>query len=217
MAEHEAEAISADRPPLPEGKLTFEEFHDWLTDSTFAEWVDGDVIMMSPSHERHESLAYFLGTLIKAFVQERDFGRVYFAPFLMRLYERPSGREPDLMFVSSGNAERMKETYVDGPADLAVEIVSEESVSRDRGEKYAEYERAGVREYWLIDPIREGANFYVLGAEGLYRDAPLEEGHLFRSKVLESLWLNVNWLWQEELPTTRQTLAFVDEMLATLT
>jgi Uma2 family endonuclease len=214
MTTRQSEALSADRPPLPEGKLTFEEFHDWLTDGTFAEWVDGEVIMMSPSSERHEALVFFLAALVRTFAQERDLGRVYLAPFLMRLYERPSGREPDLLFVSTENAERMKETYVDGPADLVVEVVSPESVSRDRGDKYAEYEQAGVREYWLIDPIRESANFYMLDDEGLYRDAILEEESIFRSKVLAGLWLDVSWLWQKKLPTNRQTVELVDKMLA---
>jgi Uma2 family endonuclease len=214
MTTRQSEALSADRPPLPEGKLTFEEFHDWLTDGTFAEWVEGEVIMMSPSSERHDRIVRFLEVLIGLFAEELSLGRIYQAPFLMRLHERPSGREPDLLFVSNENAGRMKETYVDGPADLVVEVVSPESVSRDRGDKYAEYEQAGVREYWLIDPIRESANFYTLDDEGLYRDAPLEESHIFRSSVLAGLWLDVSWLWQEKLPTVRQTIELVDKMLA---
>jgi len=43
----------------------------------------------------------------------------------------------------------LKHTYPDGPADLAIEIVSEESRLRDRGEKFAEYEVGGVKEYWI--------------------------------------------------------------------
>ena len=199
---------------MPEGKITFEAFHDWLTDSAFAEWVDGDVIMTSPSHERHDGIVRFLELLIGYFVEEHDLGRIYQAPFLLRLYERPSGREPDLMFVARANADRMKPTYVDGSADVVVEVVSPESVSRDRGEKYAEYEQAGVREYWLIDPMRESANLYVLDEQGLFRDAALEDGQLFRSQVLIGLSLDVALLWQDNLPNTRQVIKLVDEMLA---
>lgn len=49
----------------------------------------------------------------------------------------------------------MKETYLDGPADLVVGIVSPDSVGRDRGEKFYEYAQGGVPEYWLIDPQLE--------------------------------------------------------------
>lgn len=44
---------------------------------------------------------------------------------------------------------------MDGTPDLIVEVTSPESLARDRGEKYVEYEAAGVREYWLIDPDRQ--------------------------------------------------------------
>jgi Uma2 family endonuclease len=77
-----------------------------------------------------------------------------------------SGREPDLLFVAQTNLERLKETYLDGPADLVVEIVSPEGVGRDRGVKFYEYAQGGVPEYWLIDPQTEWAEFYRL-----------EEGH----------------------------------------
>ena len=57
-----------------------------------------------------------------------------------------------------------------------------------------------MREYWLIDPDRKQAEFYSLAADGIYRPVPLAEGQVFRSPVLEGLWLNVEWLWQEPLP-----------------
>ncbi|MEJ7756097.1 MAG: Uma2 family endonuclease [Nocardioidaceae bacterium] len=55
-----------------------------------------------------------------------------------------------------------QKTYLDGAADLAIEIISPESIGRDRGEKFVEYEAAGIREYWLIDPERRQAEFYRL-------------------------------------------------------
>ena len=54
----------------------------------------------------------------------------------------------------------MQATYLDGPADVVVEIISPESRLRDRGEKFAEYEMGGVREYWLIDSERHEADWY---------------------------------------------------------
>lgn len=58
-------------------------------------------------------------------------------------------------FVASEHLDRLKETYLDGPADLVVGIVSPDSVGRDRGEKFYEYAQGGVPEYWLIDPQLE--------------------------------------------------------------
>ncbi len=56
--------------------------------------------------------------------------------------ERPS-RLPDIIFVAKENLSRVKENHLDGPADLVVEIISTESRSHDRGEKFYEYEQGG--------------------------------------------------------------------------
>ena len=77
------------------------------------------------------------------------------APFLVRLPDPlRRGREPDLIFVRKERLPLLKPTYFDGAPDLVVEVASPESLGRDRGEKFVEYERAGVEEYWLIDPDR---------------------------------------------------------------
>jgi Uma2 family endonuclease len=159
--------------------------------------------MMSPASDRHQDLSGFLGSVFRSFVEERDLGIVRSAPFQMKL-ER-NGREPDLLFVTKEHLGRLRETYLDGPADLVVEIVSPESAGRDRGEKFYEYEAAGVREYWLIDPERERAEFYRL-EEGRYRlQEPDAEGR-YRSAVLEGFWLQVDWLWAEPLPAVGEVL-----------
>lgn len=189
----------------PKDRLSFEEFLAWCDEDTWAEWVDGEVIMFSPASAGHQDIGGFLETALRVFAEVHDLGRVFRAPFVMRMLERPSGREPDLIFVQRERRDLIKANYLDGPADVAVEIVSPESIGRDRGDKFVEYERAGIREYWLIDPDRQAAEFYELGADGRYRLAPIEEG-LYRSKVIPGFWLRVEWLWQKPLPPVLDVL-----------
>lgn len=80
-----------------------------------------------------------------------------------------------------------------------MEVVSPESVGRDRGEKFVEYESAGVREYWLIDYERNRAEFYELQLNGLYRLANTDG--IYRSNVVEGFFIREDWFWQESLPT----------------
>jgi Uma2 family endonuclease len=110
-----------------------------------------------------------------------------------------SGREPDLIFVSTANLDRAKDTYLDGPADLVVEIISPESVGRDRGEKFLEYEAGGVPDYWLIDPQRQWAEFYRL-EEGRYRLLHAGTEGIVRPHTIPDFWLRVEWLWQQPMP-----------------
>jgi Uma2 family endonuclease len=195
-----AQSTHPSRRPLPPNKLTFDEFLAWCDEDTWAEWVDGEVRMVSPASERHQDLRDFLLVMLRTFVEARRLGTVWSAPFLMRLANVPSGREPDLLVVASEHRHRLRGTYLEGPADLVVEIVSPESRLRDRGEKFAEYELGGVLEYWLFDPEQRRADFYRLDAEGRYERAPVDSAGVYRSEVLPGYWLQVDWCWQEPLP-----------------
>ncbi|MDQ0286533.1 Uma2 family endonuclease [Desulfofundulus luciae] len=188
--------------PLPEGKITFEEFLAWCDEDTRAEWVDGEVVVLTPAARKHQRIYKFLLFLLEVFVSKHSLGEVLSAPFLVRLPEMLRRvREPDILYVSNEKLPFLKETYMDEPPDLIVEITSPESLARDRGEKYVEYEAAGVKEYWLIDPDRRQAEFYRLAEEGRYRTIhPNEEG-IYRSEVIPGFWLQVNWLWQDPLPS----------------
>src|SRR5579883_1821908 len=148
-------------------KTTFEEFLERPEDSPRAEWVNGEIIEATPPSEQHQNTAGFLAVLLRYFAEERDAGEVLYE-LLMRLPSGPSGREPDILFVATEHLGRIQKNYLDGPADLAIEIVSPESAGRDRGDKFFEYEKGGVPEYWLIDPERGVAEFYQLDRAGRY-------------------------------------------------
>jgi Uma2 family endonuclease len=186
-------------------RMTYEEFLEWA-DGMRAEWVDGEVILMSPASEPHQNLDGFLSSLLRYFVEAHELGRILIPPFQMKLSTRPSGREPDLLFISKKNLSNLKRNYLDGPADLVVEIVSPDSQARDRGDKFYEYEEAGVLEYWILDQTRKRAEFYHLGDDGTFKLIDSDENGIYRSKTLEGLWLKVDWLWQDPLPTLMSVL-----------
>jgi len=192
--------------PMPPARMTFEEFLEWTDEDTFAEWVDGEVIVMSPVSFVHQNLADFLAALLRLFTEANELGLILTAPFLMKLDVRPSGREPDIIFIAREHSTRLKNVFLDGPADLAVEVISPDSQTRDRRDKFYEYQMAGVREYWLIDPSRKEAEFYLLGPDGIYTSMRVGEDGIFRSHVLDGFWLKVDWLWQDPLPTLMSVL-----------
>lgn len=185
----------------PGKKLTYEEFLAWCDEDTWAEWVNGEVVLVSPASDRHQALRGFLESVIGIHAEERGLGRVLGAPFQMRLPEPVhSGREPDILFIASAHLSRLTQAYLDGPADLVVEIISPESRLRDRGEKFAEYEMGGVREYWLLDPERREADFYRLDERGRYRLAEPHREGWYESVALPTFRLKLEWLWQVPLP-----------------
>jgi Uma2 family endonuclease len=198
--EHSTEPLITPERAAPHGKMTYEEFLAWADEDTWAEWVNGEVIILSPASDKHQDLSGFLSALLRHFIETSQLGIVRFAPFQMKTGPDLPGREPDILFVAREHLHRLRDTYLEGPADLVVEIISRDSRARDRGDKFYEYEQGGVREYWLLDYLRRQAEFYQLGADGIYRLVPVGEDGIYHSTVLEGLWLKVEWLWQEPLP-----------------
>ena len=197
--------VVEERRPRSE-RMTYDEFLAWCDEDTWAEWVDGEVEIVSPASDRHQDLARFLTAVFSVYIETHDLGVVRPAPFQMKAGADLPGREPDLIFVAREHVDRLRETHLDGPADVAVEIVSPESVARDRGTKFYEYEVGGVREYWLIDPLRQQAEFYRLGKDGRYRIVLSGAEGVYHSETISSFWLRIEWLWQEPLPKVLDVL-----------
>ncbi|MEO6392713.1 MAG: Uma2 family endonuclease [Pyrinomonadaceae bacterium] len=190
----------APSPAVPAGYITFEQYLTIGEDTQILEWVDGEVIKMAPAAQRHQEILLFLLHTVGLYVELHDLGRIVSAPFAMKLAAQKRGREPDILFVKRERLDLLKDTFLDGPADLAIEIISPESVGPDRGEKFIEYEEAGIPEYWLVDFTRRQAEFNELGEDGLYHLADTRDG-IYRSKALGGFYLRIDWLWQMPAPT----------------
>lgn len=195
-------------------RMTFDEWIDWDYEGGLTEWLDGEVHVYMSVFYPHDTISGFLRMLIGLFVETTDAGTVHTAPYALKVSSR-RGREPDLMFVSTHNEETSGYKFADGPVDLVVEVVSEDSVTRDNRDKFREYESAGVREYWIIDsrPGRRIARFYLLD-EGRYLEMLPDESGIYRSTVLAGFWLDLTWLWQSKPKATSAWAEIVPTLAA---
>jgi Uma2 family endonuclease len=199
LREPEAEITLDDFPPVPNGPMTEEEFLAWCPEGVRAEWVDGRVFIMLPENGRHNHLARFLIFVMTGFARKRALGEVLCLNFAIRFRAQRRVRVPDLFFVAKERQNLIHSAYFEGAPDLVVEIVSPDSESRDRREKFQEYEAAGVREYWVIDPRDQRMGFYGLSSKGTFQVIPEREGRV-ESAVLPGFFLKPTWLWQDPLP-----------------
>jgi Uma2 family endonuclease len=179
---------------------------DWISYEDFlasaegvrAEWVDGEILYMSPQTDRHLLISGFLFSALRGYVRLKGLGgRVMQAGFQVRLNAR-RGREPDVSYVTAENMGRLTRTFVDGPVDLAVEVISPDSRVRDRVDKPREYAAAGVREYWLIDPDAETIEVFRLGADGRYQAVALGDPARVTSEIIPGLWIDPVWMWADD-------------------
>ena len=156
------------------------------------EW-EGSLIETDPSSDEHARGSGFLGSVIGAYAEETDAGLAMPDQFAQRL-DPETIRVPDVSFFKKDSLGKIKPTFSECGADFVIEIVSPDSRLRDRGEKFYEYERAGVEEYWIVDPDRRSAEFYRLH-EGVYRPVlPDGEGKV-HSSALPGFFIRVEWLW----------------------
>jgi Uma2 family endonuclease len=188
---------------LPNQTLSFEEYMAWGDEDVRSELVNGKVLIMSPISRTHQEIANFLTAILKIYTEEKNTGHILTAPFAMRIGDT-TVREPDLLFVSKAHQDRLTNTYLNGPADIVIEIISPESIGRDRGDKFVEYESAGIPEYWLIDPIRQQVEFYRLTGSH-YQRINLVEG-IYKTTLLPDFFIQINWLWQDPLPPVLNVL-----------
>ena len=174
------------------------EFEAWCDEDTKAEYVDGEVIVMTPASAEHNSGETTFGSLIDLFVKKNQLGWVSSTGNFQVRLRNGLRRCPDIIFVEKSRIEIIQKTYIDGAPDLVVEFVSPESAIRDWHEKYIEYEAAGIREYWIIDQSQQRVAVYHLGNDRRYEPIQPQNDRIY-SKVLPGFWIKSEWFWQGPL------------------
>lgn len=193
------------------GPHAYEEYLALSDEGQIVEWVDGEIIAHMPPTAPHQSIIATLITLLRNYVKRVDLGRIVVAPFEVKLWPGGPSREPDILFVSRERLEFLTLKRFDGAPDLVVEVILPTSVTIDRVDKYLEYERAGVREYWIIDPRprQEQADFFRRGMGGRFEPAPVDDAGVFASDVIPGFRLHLDWLREPEKTDAERALAWM--------
>jgi Uma2 family endonuclease len=185
--------------------MTEREFDEWVDDRTRAEWVDGEVIVMPPDNLENDGTGFWLRAVLQDFVEQFDLGRVMGPNFTVRLGKQRRRRVPDVLFVAKEHTDLIERTFVDGAPDLVIEVVAPESVARDWRDKYLDYERAGVREYWVVDRTAGRLEAYALARGGKYRPIEEKAGRV-ESTALRGFYLRPKWVLGAATPARRTVL-----------
>ncbi|CAN5853723.1 Uma2 family endonuclease [soil metagenome] len=165
-----------------QGEWSEEEYLD-LNVNRLVEFSHGSVeVLTMPTTSHQLIVAYLYGALL-SFASARQLGTVLFAPLRVRLWAGKY-REPDVILMLAEHADRIGELYWEG-ADLVMEVVSDDDRRRDLDTKRREYARAGIPEYWIVDPLQ--GRIIVLRLDG---DRYLEHGSFARGEQASSCLLD---------------------------
>ena len=133
---------------------------DNLPEGVRAELIDGQIFYFAAPKVIHQDLIGDLYFVIRNYIQSnKGKCKVNFAPVAVKLVEDGKNYlEPDLIVVCDQDKVRGDGCY--GAPDMVVEVVSKSTSRRDYGIKMLKYRTAGVKEYWIVDPIRETVMVY---------------------------------------------------------
>lgn len=134
--------------------FTMEDIKD-LPEGVRAELIDGQIFYFAAPKEIHQRLLGNLYFGIREYVKKNEGTcKVYMAPFAVNLSEDGKNYlEPDMIVVCDKN--KIKEDGCYGTPDFVIEIISKSTKARDYGIKTLKYRNSGVKEYWIVDPVRE--------------------------------------------------------------
>ncbi len=172
-------------------RMIANEFLKLLGDGYNYELIDG-VVTLSPSPTpQHQRVAMEIAYQLKSFLCDDPIGEVL-PEVDVHLGRGPAGGDlvyrPEVLFVRAERLPEMREKIIGGP-DLVVEVVSRGSRRMDSETKKNDYERFGVREYWLIDPQREAMTFWRL-KDGEFVEVPAT-GDTFASEAVAGFELDL--------------------------
>jgi Uma2 family endonuclease len=132
-----------------------------LPEGTPAQLINNQIVMSPAPSDAHQKVLDKVYRQLGNFIELNRLGEVRVAPYDVFLNEKNS-YQPDIIFIANNNLGLIKEDGLHGAPDLVIEILSPSSWQYDKGEKKDEYERNGVKEYWMVDPLEKTAEGYYL-------------------------------------------------------
>lgn len=140
---------------LDEKNYTIDDIYA-LPDGQRAELIDGKMYMMTPPTTRHQRIVLYLSRKIADYIDAKGGDcEVFVSPFAVFLNDEKGENyvEPDVAVIC--DPDKIDEKGCHGAPDLVVEVISTSTKGMDYGRKQMLYFTSGVREYWIVDPIRE--------------------------------------------------------------
>ena len=151
--------------PLPQKQVYTSEDYWNLPDGQRAELIDGKLYAMAPPYRIHQELVGELYSAIHNYIHSKDGScKVYPAPFAVNLTANDkTWVEPDISVIC--DKDKLSDRGCEGAPDWIIEVLSPSSTRTDCAIKLFKYRSAGVREYWIVNPIVKIVQTYVFEGE----------------------------------------------------
>jgi len=181
--------------PAYDFRYTYADYLKW-DDGVRRELIDGKVYLMASPSWRHQEISSNLYDQLKAFLKSKPC-KVFYAPLDVRLNADTFDDtvvQPDLIIVCDHSI--LDDAGVKGVPDMVVEILSPSTAGYDRTIKFDKYLQAGIKEYWIIDPVNESLAANILN-DGNYITHIYTNEDTAPVHVLEGCAINLSEVFEE--------------------
>lgn len=152
--------------PMEKSRYTYADYLAW-DESERIELLDGKPVLMAPPSRAHQKISMEISRQLANYLEGKKC-EVYAAPFAVRLFEGVEDMpenvqtvlEPDITVVCDKS--KLDGHGCKGAPDMVVEILSPSTARHDRLVKLGQYQRAGVREYWIVSPDEKTVQVFLL-------------------------------------------------------
>jgi Uma2 family endonuclease len=160
---------SEEMRPTPGVKLTYDDFLLFPDDGKRHELIDGEHYVTPSPNTAHQRIVGWLHLALGNYLETHPVGELFLAPFDV-VFSQFDVVEPDLLYITAERRDSVLTTqHVRGTPDLVIEVGSPGTRRRDETIKRRLYERAGVSEYWIVDPELEVIRIYQRQGDGYAR------------------------------------------------
>jgi Uma2 family endonuclease len=162
------------------------------------EFINGRIYYLAAANNRHQELSMRLSARFHNYLHGKSC-KVYAAPFDVKIdfdFNQLSREtlQPDLLVIC--DKKKLSKQGANGAPDLIIEILSPSDPGHDKVFKYNKYLSVGVKEYWIVDPVREEVMVNVLISRHIYRSKVYVKGDIIKASVLDDLHIDVTDLFE---------------------
>lgn len=189
---------------IPEGRTKY-TYADYvaLGQDIFFEMIDGNVISMSPSPTpKHQDVVDELTAEFKMYLRGKEC-MAFSSPIDVCLFAKKETNledikdwvQPDLVVVCDKN--KIGDKNITGAPDLVIEVLSPSTARNDRLIKFNSYERAGVKEYWIVDPYNMSVEIYSLVGNSYTQAGVFGKDDLLSVGIFNDMQINLKNIFKE--------------------
>ena len=172
-------------------RLTYSDYVQMTPpDSGQYQLIQGELVTMTSPNTRHQRIIRLLTKSLETYLEKSPLGEIFLSPMDVVMGEGEV-YQPDILFILESNQKIIEDTKINGIPDMIVEVLSPSNAYYDLVVKKKIYEQCGVKEYWIVDPLQNTLDLYVLHNNKFQHKIQIEKKGKIPSEIFPGLDLDL--------------------------